>query len=237
MRHIMKQTDHPEEMIEWQEENIHCVNNCYGHIPSTVRAKIKEQLIAEQGGICAYTGMRIDAHTSHIEHLQPQTHCRNGEDVAYQNMVACSPGPGQQDPPYGAKQKGQWPDPSNAYLFVSPLSPGCEARFNFDMRGKITPAGSGHQDAAVAETIKRLGLDHSQLTELRNKAIRATLATRERGPGSLPLADARKRLQSLRQDEETQGTLEPFCFVLKQALEKHLTRSARVRAQMATERM
>lgn len=39
----------------------------------------------------------------------------------------------------------------------------------------------------------------------------------------MDLDAAKKRLKKLERDEQGTGSLEPFCFVLKQALRKHIT--------------
>jgi uncharacterized protein (TIGR02646 family) len=205
---------------EWRAGSQNDINYGYDLIPSELRGTIKEALIAEQQGLCAYTGIRIDASRSHIEHLLPQTHCQRGkEDVAYQNMVACYPAPNSGHVPFGALQKANWPSVAEQHLFVSPRSAGCEARFMFNLRGQISVA---EKDEAAKETVKRLRLDHERLEALRKEAISATLQ-------SLDLPSARKRLNSLETAEKAGGLLEPFCFVLKQALRKHIMRLESIR--------
>jgi hypothetical protein len=136
-------------------------------------------------------------------------------------MVACYPGPDSGHVPFGAHRKKDWPSRAELHLFVSPRSVGCEARFLFNLRGQIS--GKDH-DQAAKETIKRLGLDHKGLEERRKEAINATLEWRGRNPPLLDLRSARKRLASLEEAESAGGLLEPFCFALKQALQKHIIR-------------
>ncbi len=129
---------------------------------------------------------------SHIEHLVPQDHCQRGqEDVAYGNMVACYPAPNSAYVPFGALRKANWPSPAEQHLFVSPRSAGCERRFTFNIRGKISVA---ENDEAAGETVKRLGLDNKRLEDLRKEAIDATLQWHGRNPPLLDLQLARKRL-------------------------------------------
>lgn len=211
----------PVSFTEWRAGSQIDINYGYLLIPAELRACIKGALIAEQRGICAYTGIGIDASRSHIEHLLPQAYCRRGqEDIAYSNMVACYPAPGAGYVPFGALRKANWPSPDEQHLFVSPRSAGCETRFLFDMRGRISVAKN---DAAARKTVERLGLDHSRLEGLRREAIAATLKLQGRQP-LLDLPSARKRLISLEDAEEGGGQLEPFCFALKQALRKHILR-------------
>ena len=115
---------------------------------------------------------------------------------------------------------GSWPDATEEALFVSPLRPGCEERFSFTLNGEIR--ASSPTDAAATKTIERLGLNHALMNQFRKAAIEATLGMRGRGLASLDLHSARARLNGLRAAEENRGSLEPFCFVLKQAIRKHI---------------
>jgi hypothetical protein len=66
----------------------------YREIPGGVKAIVLGALVKEQGEICAYTMKRIDTGTSHIEHIEPQTVCRQnekGSDLDFGNMLACFP--------------------------------------------------------------------------------------------------------------------------------------------------
>jgi uncharacterized protein (TIGR02646 family) len=192
-----------------------------------LRTDVRQALVAEQGELCAYTGRKISDATCHIEHLTPQEHCVRGEDVAYGNLVACVPAPNVPRLPYGAHKKASWPNAEQEALFVSPLSAACRTRFAFNLRGEI--ASSSPADRAATETIVRLGLDHPQLNQLRKAAIDSTLASRRRGPAALDARRARQRIASLKAAEQVQGPLEPFCFVLLQALEKQVRRLAAIR--------
>lgn len=227
MRQIRKRIE-PRNLSNWRAAHAGDVNFGYALIDSGLRLEIKLGLLTEQGGICAYTGRSITESTCHIEHLKPQCHCAPGEDVAYQNIVACIPAPGSPQLPYGAHKKANWPDPTQRHLFVSPLTVNCGSRFRFNLRGEIRPTNAG--DMAASETIARLGLDHPQLNQLRKAAIDGTLAVPGRGHGSLELSGARRRLTALSASEQNNGPLEPFCFVLQQALERHIRRVAAIRA-------
>ena len=210
------------------------INYGYDLVPGEIRKGIKNALIDDQRGLCAYTGIRITADRSHIEHLLPQSHCHRGqEDMSYGNMVACYPEPGSAYVPYGALRKASWPSRAEQHLFVSPRSAGCEQRFMFSLRGKISAAA---RDEAAAETIKRLGLDNKRLEALRNEAIDATLNRKGGNPSLLDLVSARRRLTSLEHAEMTGARLEPFCFALKQALHKHIQRLESIRKTKQRER-
>lgn len=226
MRQIQKGTE-PHSLSTWRMACQNDPNFGYGLIDTNLRHELRQVLVAEQGGLCAYTGHRIDEDSCHIEHPKPQVHCQKGEDVSYTNMLACVPAPNAPGLPYGAHKKGSWPDRTQEPLFVSPLSPGCSTRFSFTFRGEIHP--TNQTDTAAAETILKLGLGHPRLIQLRKAAIDATLSLRRRGPASLDLKNARKRIAQLKAAEQNNSTLEPFCFVLQQTLEKHIRRLEAIR--------
>lgn len=226
MRQIQKRHE-PHRLTQFRAAYQSDPNFNYNLIDTSLRKEIRQALMAEQRGLCAYTGRRIDDDSCHIEHLKPQRHCLKGEDISYSNMVACVPAPNAPDLPYGACRKRDWPDTTQIALFVSPLQPDCEARFSFTLRGQINASHPG--DRAAEETIKHLGLDHQELEQLRKSAIDGTLAFHGRGPASLSITEARKRLTRLIRAEGNNDPLEPFCFVLKQALEKHIKRLEAIR--------
>jgi len=179
---------------------------------------VEDSLRSEQKSICAYTGLQIDAGNSHIEHLLPQSHCSNDEETKYTNLVACYPRPGIHAY-FGAVAKENWPPSAQVSMFISPLSNGCEQRFNFNFRGVMEPTTK--DDTAALETINRLKLNHVSLVALRKEAIDAILKLRGK---ELDLNSSRKRLKILEEAETSSSRLEPFCFVLKQVLLKHIKR-------------
>ena len=110
----------------------------------------------------------------------------------------------------------------------------CEARFLFSERGRIIVA---QDDEAARETVKRLGLDHTRLEAMRREAISATLRWKGENPPLLDLLSARKRLASSLESAETAGgSLEPFCFALKQALRKHILKLESIRGSKRARR-
>jgi uncharacterized protein (TIGR02646 family) len=226
MRHIQKKSE-PQSLTHWRAAYQNDPNFGYRLIEADLRGEIREALVAEQGGLCAYTGRQIDEASCHIEHPKPQVHCINGEDASFANMLACVPAPNAPGLKYGAHKKGAWPDATEEALFVSPLRPGCGTRFSFTFRGEIRP--SNPADDAAAETIRRLGLDHPILNQLRKAAIDGTLGVHGKGPASLDLRRARKRITSLSSAEQSNSLLEQFSFVLQQALEKHIRRLQAIR--------
>ncbi len=70
--------DEPVRFTQWRAGSQNDINYGYRLVPGELLAEIKNSLIAEQQGLCAYTGIRIDVGRSHIEHLLPQKHCQRG---------------------------------------------------------------------------------------------------------------------------------------------------------------
>ena len=192
-----------------------------------VRADEKRQvlasMIAEQGGLCAYTMRRIDEQSSHVEHVKPQGRCRldrPGSDLDYGNLVACFPREGLCH--YGAQRKGGWWEDDGA-RFVSPLHPVCEQVFRFRLDGGIEATGD-RIDAAT--TIKVLGLDDRSLTEDRRRVIDEFIYGRS---GSDPMsgAHARRALGRIC-DRRGDGTFREFCVALGAGLKAYLATLARL---------
>jgi uncharacterized protein (TIGR02646 family) len=209
----------PSELATWR---LNTPGVGYSQVPSKLRELLKESLLKDQRGLCAYTGIRIEAENSHVEHLIPQTHCKDNQDIQYSNMVACYPAP-DQGCQFGAKKKDCWPDSSQTVLFVSPRSNGCEARFQFDEQGRISPASV--TDNAAGETIEKLGLGDNYLVALRKTAIKAVLLFK-----GIPLDknQTNRKIAALNRKEEDGGTLDAFSFALKQVLNKHLLKINRI---------
>lgn len=217
MKRIVK-TNAPRELIAWCEANREH-NHTYGDMLGTeAHQKLKGKLLKEQGGLCAYTGRRIEDQTSHVEHLKPQTACDEWEDVEYRNVVACFPADGgDKSHGYGAPIKGGWWNEAN---FVSPLAEDCERRFRFSWSGHIYPNPEDHQ--AAKETIDVLLLDGTALQLLRKSRIDGFFGfgsrTRVR---PLSIVDAKKALSNIERVDGN-GQLNEFCFVLKQLLPKYI---------------
>ncbi|WP_419318833.1 retron system putative HNH endonuclease [Caulobacter sp. ErkDOM-E] len=226
MRQINKGSE-PAEHTQWKGQNKALPNFCYAALTAEHRRAIRENLVHEQRGLCAYTGRRIEIDSCHIEHLKPQSHCGPGEDIDYRNLVAGVPAPNTPQLSYGAHKKADWPPVAAEHLFVSPLSAGCGARFSFRLSGEVAASNVG--DAATTETITRLGLNEKALVQLRKSAIDATLQIRGRGLASIDVGDARRRLNDLERAEQQNGPLEPYSFVLTQALEKQIQRIEKIR--------
>ncbi|MFN3890132.1 MAG: retron system putative HNH endonuclease [Beijerinckiaceae bacterium] len=225
MRQIRKLAQ-PNALGEWIAANRSGPNCNYRSVDGELRRVIREALVAEQGGLCAYTGRKIDVETCHIEHLMPQEHCEHLEDVDYRNLVAAVPQANAPRLPYGAQQKDNWPPKNEANTFVSPLSNGCSQRFAFNFKGEIE--AKNPMDNAAVSTIERLALNHSILIGFRREAIRRTIQLPGKRPKLLDTNTARRRLHGLQAKDRGSLNLEQFSFALISALEKHIDRLAKL---------
>lgn len=169
-------------LAAWRQANVHTPQNLIYGVAEFPRHEVLESLLREQGWLCAYTLKRIDATSSHVEHIKPQTLCRSEDDqrelaqqarrrqdIAWANMVACFPAPNDPAPEYGAVKKADWWPADDAATFVSPLNPDCESRFAFELNGEMKPANAA--DVAAEVMIKEIGLNNAKLSELRRRAL------------------------------------------------------------------
>jgi len=177
-----------------------------------VRTALQQSLLAEQGHVCCYCGRRLLPSDYHIEHLVP----RNGPmgdaslTYVYQNLLAsCQANLGRRDPRHCGTSKGDW---YTAALMVSPLDPSCEARFSYDVDGKVRPRDPA--DEGATETIMHLDLDGTRLRGLRLKVIEALLDDLDRDLEP----EERRVLLAAYAVRDAQGRFEPFGFVLAATL-------------------
>ncbi|MCP4676940.1 MAG: hypothetical protein GY854_15765 [Deltaproteobacteria bacterium] len=184
-------------------------------------------MIAEQFGICAYTGTPLDDRLGplqdavpnlvfqpHVEHIKPRSVCRDEledrggiygcelcEDMDHRNLVAALEV--RRNPPlpaeiFGAAAHG------NEELPVTPVQPDCESRFTFDDNG-----GIGGTDDDAIETIGLLRLDHVTMEGWRKGAIQAFFPIDE-----MPSRDEVQQLiESL--DTPNNGRLPEFSFCIR----------------------
>lgn len=209
MRYIQKQSP-PRLLTEWIQKNKNDINFNYDLLRQDKEAiqSLSDTLLKEQYYLCAYTGLRLDNSTFHIEHLKPQEHCERGEDVEYRNLVACFPEPNRPTKVlFGAHKKDNWPSSEEQTKFVSPLNPICESKFQFTKDGQVNGA-----DNSAMTTIEKLGLNHSELIDLRKSSLIPLL--------KLKREEAARRLSKI--NTPSDGKLEDFCFAKKQVLEKQI---------------
>lgn len=184
-----------------------------------VKKAIKEQRLKDQGYLCAYTMMRINLDSSHVEHLKPQTLSRINdrvkhfieETVDYGNMVLCYPkredkgGVG-----FGAPHRG------DAKLAVTPREERCETRIKYKLDGTVSS-----EDSDVSKMIDEvLNLNHATLVDRRKDSYkRKGLGLRSEKPISekeaIRLAEAALQIDS-------NDKLMPFCVGISHAAQEHV---------------
>lgn len=221
MRRIVKGAE-PEELRSWKDLNAASPQLLrYANLGGAQTRAIRQQMLTEQGCLCAYTMQRIrNVDDCHIEHLVPQSQPpkSHDRDLEYTNMLACFPGmlaclPGVEPPPdwnpmelYGAQQKGgTFIDEAN---FVSPLSDDVESRFHYAADGRVT---SNANDTPAVMSIHILKLNHEILKELRRTEIDARIFD-----APLSAAEAEELAVTIRTPDSA-GMLSPFCVAISQA--------------------
>ena len=207
----------PNEYRRWCREVRGTQKEDYREMPSEVKGVALAALVKDQGRICAYTMKRVDPDSSHIEHIKPESLCRNemkGADLDFGNLLACFPREGMRRTyRYGAQEKGSWWDST---LFVSPLVPACERRFRFNIDGEISAVGANE---AASKTIEVLALDNEALTEDRRRAIREFLYGKD---GSAPLSRAKASRLKETVCVRSGGQFVEFCVAFRDALDEHI---------------
>lgn len=138
-----------------------------------VKNGLSSQLRSDQGALCCYCEQRIDADSSHVEHLRPRARFPK-EIFRYQNLLAsCNGNPGNPEKDCCGKKKDRWFTDD----MVSPLQPDCEERFRYTASGQIIPRNQG--DLGAQETIDQLGLDNPKLRALRRQIADVLIASWE----------------------------------------------------------
>lgn len=219
MKYIQK-TGCPHSYSKWCTEVAEPNNYDWSEVRSVQKNPILEAMIADQGGLCAYTMHRIDNNSSHVEHIKPRSRCRQdlrGSDLDYTNLVACFPRDGMKAQcRYGAQRKDDWWDNDGAE-FVSPLQPTCEQVFRFKLNGEIEAINNRTE---AITTIKVLGLNHRSLTEDRKRVIEEFIY----GPmGDNPMSyDAAQRARNSICNRNGDSLFYEFCVAIGAALEEHM---------------
>ena len=191
MKYIEK-TEEPVSISEWKEANKNLkVNLDYRSFQR--KPKLRDELVEEQFGLCAYTGMPVDekrlgsfseanlSYACHIEHMKPRKVCEEEcvathgpdsygavvcEDMDYHNLVAAIEV--KRKPPakceiFGAAAHG------HDLLPVLPTQPDCELKFHYDELGGVDPQAADDFDTEA--TIELLKLRHTSLSDYRRAAI------------------------------------------------------------------
>jgi uncharacterized protein (TIGR02646 family) len=166
MRLIHKSPE-PNEFKRWKQANPTATFDNLGNVSNrTLKQAVKASLLAEQKYICCYCENRIDAQTSHIEHLHPQTNYPQ-KQLDYSNLLASCEAGGKKTH-CGHKKDRQ-------LLPITPLDPiEPSQHFIFAADGNIYPRHKNNN--AADTTIKILGLDAKRLVTMRSTVISTIIA-------------------------------------------------------------
>ena len=201
MKYIQKGKE-PENFSKWKAKQKSIgVNYDFNSLRKPEKAEVHNSLLSEQGYICCYCCMRVEQSNSHIEHLAPQSKTDAELSVEYTNMLA-SWGRDTNKPEY------RWPEycghkKGHLAIGVSPLQANCEEFFNYSSSGEILPIANNlayQKDAH--RTIEVLGLNHSDLTKGRIKALQALEGITQ---------EEAELLAQVCQQMNGEGRYQPFC--------------------------
>lgn len=172
MRCINKSSE-PTTFERWKQANPAATFDDLGNGTNhALKQAVKNSLIAEQKYICCYCENRIDASSSHIEHLLPR--CSHSQkQLDYANLLASCEADGRKSH-CGHKKDRQ-------LLPFTPLDDTeISQRFIFAADGNIYPRDVGDNAANTVITI--LGLDAKRLVTMRNTAISTFIALLTNSP-------------------------------------------------------
>ncbi|RWC29994.1 TIGR02646 family protein [Mesorhizobium sp. M8A.F.Ca.ET.207.01.1.1] len=163
---FVEKGEEPDELVSWKADGDVDWVPTYAGLAGEPKQALHAALLAEQGWLCCYCESQIDDSDSHIEHLRPQSDPLV-DALDFSNLLcSCQRVTRKGDPLHCGNAKGNWYD---AALFVVPIDPTCEARFDYTGNGRILPAQQG--DAAAEETIKKLALDIPNLRARRTEVL------------------------------------------------------------------
>ena len=210
----------PEEYSNWRNQMARQPNEDYRNMPSDIRGVLLNHLIKEQGFLCGYTMRRVDFSSSHIEHIKPESICREdekGSDLDIKNMIACYPKKQKKNEnqySYGAIFKNAWWI-NDGVEFISPTAHNCQIHFDFNLKGEIISLNKN-----ATTTIDVLKLDHKSLTNDRYVSINEIINGKT---GSNPITKGMaERLLKEILVCNNKGQFIEFCVAIKCALVKHI---------------
>lgn len=161
MRRIYKSLG-PAEFGKWKHANPTATFDDLGNGSNhTLKQAVKASLLAEQKYICCYCENRVDAKTSHIEHLLPQS-IHPQKQLDYSNLLASCEADGKKT--HCGHKKAQ------QLLPITPLdSEDPSQHFIFAADGNIYPRSENNN--AANSTLSILGLNAKRLVTMRNTVI------------------------------------------------------------------
>ncbi len=182
-----------------------------------VKDAIREALLKEQGGLCAYCMQRIRADTMKVEHWHSRAgHSQEGLD--YQNMLGCCPGN------EGQPRNSQHCDTrkGNDDISLNPANPAHHARMKIRYEGDGTIRSD---DPQFDEEIKDvLNLNWYRLRQNRKAVVEAVIQALSKHSG----ARTRREIQRLIDrwnSPGAEGCFREYCDVAVYYLNRRLCRT------------
>jgi uncharacterized protein (TIGR02646 family) len=172
----------------------------YDDLPHEARTLIRDCLLTEQYGICAYCMSSIKNKSCHIEHIKPRSRFP-GMSLDYGNLVAsCESGNNC------GKHKGN----KHSDDFVAPTEADCESHFSYTMDGRVIPLTD-----RANYTIKLLNLNSYKLKTARKTAIISS------GIYNEDFDTNRTIISNYYSHPNTDGWLPAFCMAVTWAIENY----------------
>lgn len=175
-------------------------------------ARLRQDLLAEQGNICCYCMKAIDNYDSHIEHFIPRNLGKtsphsvraNEVELRYDNLfLSCNGSPKD-------NHCGRYKDREDTPMLLSPATPDVEERFTYDI---VTGAIQG-EDASAMTTIRVLNLDNYTLRRHRKSAFYQC------GIFDDDFEEQREALLNLYTNRDSDGAFVPFCAAIVWAIQQ-----------------
>jgi uncharacterized protein (TIGR02646 family) len=224
MRKIDKGNE-PAALRRWKKENAGTPQVLQYDDPTFPREAVRQALVEEQYYLCAYTMKQLPRPTTdstsahahakscHIEHFLPQSKYKDGQDIDFDNMLACWPPPNCHCD-FGAPHKADH-DP-NQQRIMNPLRDDAQAHLRFRKNGEVEALSELGQT-----TIDVLALNHPQLKIERSKVIKGRLEPGGKKISAKQAADMAQRLS-----QATKGELSEYCIAVAQVLGHHAKESS-----------
>lgn len=235
MRYIQKQPTPPAPLADFLKNQIPVGTNLDYEKGFTRKPQLRAALVAEQLGLCGYTGVAIDTRLAvhetngmvfkaHIEHMKPQAICRKelidqgktpgddlGEDMEYRNMIAALLVEAKRGSQCNNNKElfGAVCNNGDFLIPVLPTQPDCGRHFRFLIDGQIE-----WTDSDGETTVEILRLNHRTLEGLRNVAIKTIIFPEDSEDENFTLTKA--DIYTLANEPAPQnGQLPEFAFVIQ----------------------
>ena len=182
-----------------------------------VKNRIREELLAEQGYLCAYCMQRISVTSMKVEHWHSQTR-HPGEQLDYGNMLGGCSG-NVSSPP-----SNQYCDTRKANMDISinPANPAHHPRMRIQYAGDGTIRSDDRQFDLEINTI--LNLNWFRLKSNRKEVLKSVKQVLSRDSSSRTRGEV-QRLIAIWDRKDANGRFREYCAVAIYYLEKKLART------------